>query len=139
MEASNFVPAPYEDSRQLVDAVSDNQYMNWTRTAATTLVTGYTVVLTNETGMTTRQVKFGINDYLGARTSLKGTKWVLMLYHGTTCVDARDYSSEAAARSAARKWIKKKLSNLRGQYEQAERNVIADALARGYKIEEVSL
>lgn len=114
--------------------------MNWTRTAATALVTGYIVTLRNETGMTTREVKFGINDYLGARTALHGTKWTLQLYHGTNCVETRreKYSTEHGARAAARVWFAAKLSNLRGQYAQAERNVIAECLSRGYKIEGIS-
>lgn len=114
--------------------------MHWTRTAATTLVTGYIVTLRNETGMTTREVKFGINDYLGARTSLKGTKWTLLLYHGPNCVDARTerYTTEASARAAARAWINSKLQGLRVQYRQAEGNVIADCLSRGYQVESTS-
>lgn len=114
--------------------------MHWTRTAATTLVTGYIVTLRNETGMTTREVKFGINDYLGARTSFNDKRWTLLLYHGTNCVMScvNRYSTEASARAAARAWINSKLQGLRVQYRQAEGNVIADCLSRGYQVESTS-
>lgn len=112
--------------------------MNWTRTSAATLITGYTVTLTNESGFTTRQVKFGIDDYLGAQTKLQGNRWTLNLFMGTVLIETRQnrYASEAAARTAARVWITTRLHHLRIQYKQAEQNVVADAIARGYKLED---
>lgn len=106
----------------------------WRRTSSRMLVTGYLVTLTNETGMTTRQVKFGINDYLAAEVGeVKGSsRWVLVLYHGTTIVERSIKSSESAAKQAAKKWLKKKLCALRAEYAQVERNVIAECTGRGY-------
>jgi hypothetical protein len=109
----------------------------WRRTAAQMLITGYTVVLRNQTGMTTRQVKFRLEDYLGATVSQgKGGNWTLELFHGTTRYVPITVSSESAGRQRAKKWMMKKLLDLRAEYKQAESWVVADPIARGYELQD---
>lgn len=109
----------------------------WRRTAARMLITGYTVVLTREGGFTTRQVKFRLEDYLCAEVSQgKGGNWTLQLFHGTTRYVPITVSSESAGRQRAKKWMMKKLLDLRAEYKQGESWVVADPIARGYELQD---
>lgn len=116
----------------------------WRRTAARMLITGYTLTLRrpNEYGenfpaaKTTVQVKFGLEDYLGAEVrETTGGRWTLVLFHGIMKVDTQVKPSEAAVRVYCTRWMKGKLAALRKQYQQAEQWATADAVARGYKVE----